>query len=215
MIVEYLPLTTMKIKYFIFALAFLAATAIAQAQNNFEGVVVMQQSKGEEDPIKIIWYIKKDKLAYDLEFKTPEGVLTVMRFVPNPATKMLLITDPQATFRYEVPISSIQATTDVKKGMTAKETGRGNIEPQFEKMVTVAIETPNSKTEMEYTTDIIIDWSLYSDFFVSDYSIAAMIKLDAKGFPYMSTSKDEKGEVVLLNELLYFRKEKISDTVFK
>jgi hypothetical protein len=68
---------------------------------------------------------------------------------------------------------------------------------------------------MEYTTDIIIDWSLYSDFFVSDYSIAAMIKLDAKGFPYMSTSKDEKGEVVLLNELLYFRKEKISDTVFK
>jgi hypothetical protein len=205
----------MKTKYVLFALLFLATATIAKAQNNFEGVVVMQQSKGEEDPIKIIWYLKKDKLAYDLEFKTPEGVLTIMRFVPNPATKMLLITDPQGSFRYEVPVSSIQAMTDVKKGMTAKETGRGNIEPKFEKMVDVEIETPSSKTEMEYTTDIIVDWSLYADFFVSDYSIAAMIKLNAKGFPYMSTSKDEKGNVILLNELLYVRKEKISDSVFK
>ena len=188
---------------------------LLSAQNSFEGTVVMQHTKGDDEPMKITWYIKKELLAYDLEFKTPEGELKTMRFVPQALTRMLLITDPAGSFRYEVPVANIEAATDVKKGMTAKELGRGNVEPKFDKTADVEIQTPTTKTQMEYTFDIGLDWTLYADFFGSDYSIAAMLKLNAKGFPYKSVTKDDSGAVILRNELISVKKEKISDSFFK
>jgi hypothetical protein len=175
----------------------------------------MLHTKGDDAPMKITWYIKKDLLAYDLEFKTPEGEQKTMRFVPHTIARTLLITDPAGSFRYEVPVANIEAATDVKKGMTAKETGRGSNEPKFVKTADVEIQTPTTKTTMEYTFDIALDWTLYADFFGSDYSIAAMLKLNTKGFPYKSVTKDESGAVILRNELVSVKKEKISDSFFK
>lgn len=102
--------------------------------------------------------------------------------VPDLQRKVLVMTDAKTKSNFDIPLNMIQADPNIQAGIKVTELGRGNIEPSFKQNVDLEIKTANTTTLSEYTTDILIDWSLYADFFKQDYTIAALAQSKTKGF---------------------------------
>lgn len=181
----------------------------------FEGIVKMKQTDAAGTESFITWYIKDAKIAFDMLVQKPNTEKMELRFVPDLQRKVLVMTDAKTKSNFDIPLNMIQADPNIQAGIKVTELGRGNIEPSFKQNVDLEIKTTNTTTLSEYTTDILIDWSLYADFFKQDYTIAALAQSKTKGFPYKSITKDAKGNITNKLELLEVKKTTVPTNVFK
>ncbi len=199
---------------FAFAMAMFASTA--SAQNSFEGKIVQHYQKKGSPTMLVTWYIKGDKIAFEVAALQPtKADEPVFRLVPDAGGKKLKMRQMNGSFQMDINADAIQIDGEADKIEAAKETGRGNIEPRFEKMVNVEARTPSLKIELEYTPDIAIDWQPLQALFKSDYAINAMLRLSAKGFPYQCKGTNASGEIIFEYSLKQVQKEKIADSVFR
>lgn len=196
----------------LFAALLLQLSLSAQA---FEGIVKMKQTDAAGTESFITWYIKDSKIAFDILVQKPNAEKMDLRFVPDLQRKVLVMTDAKTKSNFDIPLNMIQADPNIQAGIKVTELGRGNIEPSFKQNVDLEIKTANTTTLSEYTTDILIDWSLYADFFKQDYTIIALAQSKTKGFPYKSITKDAKGNVTNKLELLEVKKTSVPANVFK
>lgn len=200
--------------FLLFGLSFIVNATQAQ---NFEGKVVMMQYKGIEAPVQITWYIKGDKIAYDIVFETPEGQTMNLRCIPQVDKKQLRLKDIAGSFDYEVPVSSIEVETDLRSAVKVQTVAQArSLKSNYKTVSSLDVYHPSvSKTQVEYTTDIIVDWAKYSEFFLNDYAVVAMAKEQIKGFPVSSETKDDKGNVIFKTEVTSVSATKISDSIFE
>lgn len=207
---------------FVFVWAYLALFAAAPSvalkgspQPTFEGKIVQHYHRKGAATMQITWYIKGDRIAFDMVALEAKKDEPVFRFVPDASGKVLKMRQLNGSFTMDIAADAIQLVGDADKISEAKETGRGNIEPRFTQMVDVQASSPTLKIDIEYTPDIAIDWQPIQALFKSDYAIGAMVRLSAKGFPYASKGVDASGEVVFECVLKQVQQEKIADSVFK
>lgn len=190
---------------------FLASIKILSAQN-FEGVVEMHQvtTNGLEYDLK--WYIKGDKIAYELSTKSGKDAVQ-MRFVPlKSSNSMLMISGNTKT---EIPTDQITAPVGFSmKG--AKLVDKGNSEnDNFKSVKEWEITTDKMVAKVQVTTDIGINFGEYKQFFKSDYGLCALAESGKAGFPLNITIKDKTGNVLTKTTLKKVTRMSVADAFFQ
>ena len=204
------------LNYIVLSMIMSLVSTFAYAQG-FEGKIVMMQYKGIEAPVQITWYIKGQQLAYDIVFETPEGQTMNLRCIPRLETQQLRLKDVAGSFDYEVPVSSIEVETDLKSVVNVQTVAQTrSMKSNYKTLASLDVYHPSvSKTQVEYTTDVMIDWTKYADFFLNDYALVAMAKENIKGFPISSETKDASGNIIFKTEVTSIVATKISDSIFE
>lgn len=190
---------------------FFASIRILSAQN-FEGVIEMHQvtTNGLEYDLK--WYIKGDKIAYELSTTSGRDAVQ-MRFVPlKSSNSMLMISGNTKT---EIPTDKITAPVGFSME-GAKLVDKGNRSTKdFEHITEWEITTDKMTAKVEVTTDIGINFAEYKQFFKSDYGLCALAESGKAGFPLNITIEDEKGNILTKTTLKKVTKMSVADSFFK
>lgn len=181
---------------------------------NFEGKIVLEQKNKGAEAVKITWYVQQERVALDIDVKTPDGKMNTLRFVPLLDKKMLLLTNTSNTMRYEIPLHEIKADALLKDGISARALSETVTEPRFGQAASLEIKTATTTTLANYTSDIAIDWTVFSDYFKSDFAVAALAQLRTKGFPFHSVTKDNFGNILSETTLLSVEKMPLDKKIF-
>jgi hypothetical protein len=162
---------------------------------SFEGIVEMKQISADNVAHDLIWYIKKDKIAFEIRTKSDKGV-TKMRFVPKPKqNSMLMITaTPQGENKSEISSRDIANEIDMSRS-EVKETGSKS-SASYGDLSVLTVTTPNFVTETEISKSIDVDLAKYTSFLKNDYAVQALIKTKIIGFPVSSVTKDKTGRII-------------------
>jgi hypothetical protein len=190
---------------------FFASIRILSAQN-FEGVIEMHQitTNGLEYDLK--WYIKGDKIAYELSTTSGRDAVQ-MRFVPlKSSNSMLMISGNTKT---EIPTDKITAPVGFSmEGAKLVEKGNRSTN-DFKHITEWEITTDKMTAKVEVTTDIGINFAEYKQFFKSDYGLCALAESGKAGFPLNITIEDEKGNILTKTTLKKVTKMSVADSFFK
>ncbi|MBL4650785.1 MAG: DUF4412 domain-containing protein [Aureispira sp.] len=192
-------------------IVFLASIKILSAQN-FEGVIEMHQvtTNGLEYDLK--WYIKGDKIAYELSTKSSENAVQ-MRFVPQKSSNsMLMISGNTKT---EIPSEQITAPVGFSmKGAKFVEKGTSS-NSDFKSVKQWEITTDKMIANVEVTTDIGINFAEHKQFFKSDYGLCALAESGKAGFPLNITIQDKAGNVLTKTTLKKVTRMPVADSFFQ
>jgi len=192
-------------------IVFLASIKILSAQD-FEGVIEMHQitTNGLEYDLK--WYIKGDKIAYELSTASGRDAVQ-MRFVPlKSSNSMLMISGNTKT---EIPSTKITAPVGFSmEGAKLVEKGKSS-NGDFKNIKEWQITTDEMIAKVEVTTDIGINFTEYKQFFKSDYGLCALAESGKAGFPLNITIQDKKGNVLTKTTLKKVTRMTVADSFFK
>ncbi|BDS12068.1 DUF4412 domain-containing protein [Aureispira anguillae] len=192
-------------------IVFLASSTVVWAQT-FEGIIEMHQvtSNGLEYDLK--WYIKGDKIAYELSSASSRGEVQ-MRCVPQKSTNSMLMISGNT--KRVIPASDI--TSPIGFSMEgAKLQNKGTVKHKdFSSVQHWEISTAEIVADVEITTDVKINFSEYKEFFKSDYGLCALAELGQEGFPLSSVTKDKNGNVLTKTTLKKVTRTTLSDSYFK
>jgi len=158
------------------------------------------------------WYIKGDKIAYELSTKSGADAVQ-MRFVPlKSSNSMLMISGNTKT---EIPTDKITAPVGFSmKG--AKLVDKGNSANSYFKSVKEwEITTDKMIAKVEVTTDVGINFAEYKQFFKSDYGLCALAESGKVGFPLNITIKDKVGNILTKTTLKKVTRMSVSDSFFQ
>jgi hypothetical protein len=193
------------IKHLLFCVLVLLCTHI-NAQS-FEGIIETHQTTGDGVEYDLIWYIKGDKIAYELKSNNQR-----MRFVPQRASNsMLMVTGENKT---RIPVSDIGSPADFSmEGATLSGKGRGTCE-HFEAVEQWQLSTNDVVAMVEVTTDVAINLSEYKEFFKSHHGLCALAASGKAGFPLNSTIKDKNGKVLCKTTLTKVTRTAVADAYF-
>ncbi|MFT5646827.1 MAG: hypothetical protein ACI976_001512 [Aureispira sp.] len=192
-------------------IVFIASVKILSAQN-FEGVIEMHQvtTNGLEYDLK--WYIKGDKIAYELSTKSSRGAVQ-MRFVPQKSSNSMLMISGNT----KTEISSEKITTPVgfsMKGAMLVDKGNSS-NGDFKNITEWEITTDRMVAKVEVTTDIGINFAEYKQFFKSDYGLCALAESGKAGFPLNIIIQDKEGNVLTRTTLKKVTRMSVSDSFFQ
>lgn len=178
-----------------------------QAQN-FEGVIEMRQETAEGLSYTLKWYIKGDRLAYEL---TDRGAQ--MRFVPLVKEgKMLMVTGENKTI---IPVSEITGNAVAQlRGATFQNNGQGRC-PYFQQVQQWRMATSEVESVLDVTTDVAISFAEYRDFFKNDYSLCALAASGKAGFPLNSVTRDKTGKVLSRTTIIKVTRMTVADGYFE
>lgn len=192
-------------------IVFFASIKILSAQN-FEGIIEMHQvtTNGLEYDLK--WYIKGNKIAYELSTKSGTDVVQ-MRFVPLKSSNSILMISGNT--KTEIP--SDQITRPVGFSMEgAKVVEKGmNGNKDFKSIKEWQITTNKMTAKVEVTTDIDINFEEYKQFFKSDYGLCALAESGKSGFPLNITIQDKAGNILTKTTLKKVTRMSVSDSFFQ
>lgn len=190
---------------------FLASIKILSAQN-FEGVIEMHQvtTNGLEYDLK--WYIKGDKIAYELSTKSSKDAVQ-MRFVPlKSSNSMLMISGNTKT---EIPSAQITKPVGFSmEGAKLVEKGKSS-NSDFKSIKEWQITTNKMTAKVEVTTDIGINFAEYKQFFKSDYGLCALAESGKAGFPLNITIQDKTGNILTKTTLKKVTRMSVADSYFQ
>lgn len=172
----------------------------SQAQS-FEGTVEISQQTAEGITYQMKWYIKENKVAYEITSFGAESMVP-MRFVPLPEhNKMLMIAGGS---RSEIAARDLTTPSfDPNKTSVKEEGGK------------IIITTDNTVTEVEVDKSVDIDFARYAQFFKADQSIYALAKMQLRGFPVRSTTRDQAGKILSQTTLKRIQSCKVDDSIFR
>lgn len=187
-------------------------SAMASWAQSFEGIIEMHQvtSNGLEYDLK--WYIKGNKIAYELSSESSRGEVQ-MRFVPLKKTNSMLMVS--GNNKVEIPASDITAPIGFSMEGARLE-DKGSIENKsFKSVKKWQISTSEIQAIVEITTDININFSEYKEFFKSDYGLCALAESGKEGFPLSSVTKDKSGMILTKTTLKRVTRTTVSDSFFE
>jgi hypothetical protein len=179
----------------------------------FEGIVVLRQVSGEGFTNDLTWYIKKDKIAFEIINLSETGTMK-MRFVPKPKqnSMLMVINTTQGETKNEISASEISSDIDMSKS-EVKDNGVKN-SAEYGELNMMTISTPNTVTESEIDKSIDVDLSKYVAFLKNDYAIQALIKTKQIGFPLNSVTKDKSGNLISKISVISVKRTAVSDNFF-
>jgi hypothetical protein len=179
-----------KIIYILFL--FLGSFLNAQ---NFEGIVEMKQTSADGVAHDLTWYIKKDKIAFEIRTKSDRGV-TKMRFVPKPKqnSMLMIVATPSGENKNEISAKDIVTEIDLSRS-EVKENGVKN-SSSYGDLSVLVLTTPSAVTETEVAKSIDVDLFKYAAFLKNDHAVQALIKTRQIGFPVNSVTKDKTGKII-------------------
>lgn len=189
---------------------FFTSIHLLSAQN-FEGVIEMHQvtTNGLEYDLK--WYIKGDKIAYELSSASSRGVQ--MRFVPlKSSNSMLMISGNTKT---EIPSEKITTPVGFSMEDAKLEEKGSSSSSDFKRIQEWQITTAEMTARVEVTTDIGVNFAEYKQFFKSDYGLCALAESGKAGFPLNITIQDKQGNVLAKTTLKKVTRMPIADSYFK
>ena len=203
-----------KILFFIL-LAVLTGQGSLRAQQ-FEGIVDMtQESAGMVYQVK--WYIRKDRIAYELFAKSDQGSMQ-FRFVPQPEkNNMLLITNgTNNSDKREIPVQEIMPSPGLDiRNLQVEAAGAGAPHPEFRETQRLIVRSASQTvTELDYSTEIDVDLSKYAAYLKEDYGIQALAQSRRTGFPVSSVTKDRSGQVISRTRVTKVTRTKVQDKHF-
>lgn len=195
------------IRYVLFYWLVLVCTSL-NAQS-FEGIIETHQITGDGVEYELIWYIKGDKIAYEMKSTSQEH----MRFVPQLASNsMLMVTGEHKT---RIPLSDIGSPADFSiEGATLIGKGRGG-SPHFKEVENLQVSTNEVVAMVEVTTDIAINLSKYKEFFKSHHGWCALAASGKSGFPLNSTVKHKSGKLLCKTTVTKVTRQILTDSYFK
>lgn len=180
-------------------------------QQNFEGIVKVQQETAAGMTYNVTWYIKKDKIAFEIKTISDNGSLK-MRFVPQPKQdNMLMIINNNE--KKEIAARDISGDIDLSNA-TVKSSG-SKASPEFGQVELLTISTDDMNTEVEVVKEIDVDLSKYAAFLKNDYGVQALIQSKQIGFPLNSVTKDKNGKVISTTKVKSVQKQKVSEDYFQ
>jgi len=186
----------------------------ALTAQNFEGIVETKQVDANGIINDISWYIKKDKIAFELRGNTDKSAMK-MRFIPQPTQNslILVLTTPEGESKNEVNARDISSEININ-GAELKDNGLKNTVDCGEVNL-LTMNTANSITEIEFSKMIDVNFSRYASFFKNDYALLALIKSGHTGFPVNSVTKDKNGKIISKTTLVSIRNIPVSESYFK
>jgi hypothetical protein len=180
-------------------------------QQQFEGIVEMRQETAAGMTYEVTWYIKKDKIAFEIKTISDNGSLK-MRFVPQPQQdNMLMIINNSE----KKEIASRDISGDIDLSNAEVSTNGSKESAEFGKVDLLVISTTEMSTEVEVVREIDVDLSKYAAFLKNDYGIQALIQSKQIGFPLNSVTKDKSGKVISQTKVKSVKKQKVSDDYFQ
>lgn len=195
-------------------LCFIFMCAIGLQAQNFEGIIEMRQETAAGVTYDITWYIKNDRIAYEIVPHSGEKSLK-MRFVPQPEqnSMLMIINSPEGNTKKEILPHDISSDIDMSNS-TVSEIGTRNSE-NFGEVKVLSVNTPTTSTEVEVTTAININLAKYASLIKNEYGIQALIKTNRKGFPLNSVTKDSSGKVVSKTNVSSVNRTSVSEEYFQ
>jgi hypothetical protein len=201
------------LKTFYIFLISLCFVQLLSAQT-FEGIVETRQVGANGVSNDISWYIKKDRIAFELRSNAnPAGMK--MRFVPQSKQNSLLlvVTTSEGENKSEINANDINSEIDMSRG-EVKENGVKN-SAEYGELTLLIINTPTTVTETEVSKLIDVNFSKYASFFKNDYAVQGLIRSGQSGFPLNSVTKDKSGKVITKTTVISIRKIPVSESYFK
>jgi hypothetical protein len=188
-----------------------AKTADLNTSSGFEGIIEMVQTTPTVE-YNMKWYIKDNKLAYELTFNNARGKYQI-RFVPHKSTNSVLMVTGDS--KIEIPSSEINSPEGFSlEGAKLKNNGKVK-NPDFRKVNNWQISTSKFVSILEVTTDVDINFSEYKEFFKGDHGICALVESGKPGFLLNSTTLDSEGNLITKTTLKKVTRTKVSDSFFK
>jgi hypothetical protein len=181
---------------------------------SFEGIVETRQVDANGVSNEISWYIKKDRIAFELKPNGDKAAMK-MRFVPQPKqnSMLMVISTPEGESKSEVHANDISSEINTA-GAELKDIGLRNT-AEFGEVSVLLMTTATSITETEVSKMIDINLAAYASFFKNDYAVLALIKSGQSGFPLNSVTKDKNGKIISKTTIVSIRKFPVSESYFK
>lgn len=194
------------IKYVLFSLLVWASTSLSA--QSFEGIIETHQVTGDGVEYDLIWYIKGDKIAYEMKSNSQER----MRFVPQVASNSMLMVTGESKTR--IPLSDISSPSNFSmEGAKLSGKGRGTCK-HFKAVEQWQMSTDEIVAMVEVTTDISINLSKYKEFFKAHHGLCALAASGKVGFPLNSTVKDKNGKLLCKTTLTNVTRTAVADSYF-
>jgi len=181
------------------------------AAQGFEGIVETRQVDANGISHDISWYIKKDKIAFELK----SNAAMKMRFVPQPKQNSMLMTVSTADGESKTEVLAKDISSEINvSGAELKDLGMRKTAEHGDVSV-IVMTTSTSTTETELTKMFDVNLSNYVSFFKNDYAILSLVKSGQSGFPLNSVTKDKSGNIISKTTLISIRRLALSESYFK
>ncbi len=199
---------------FFTGILFILFSVSSLSGQNFEGVIETKQVSGDGITHNVTWYVKKDKIAFEIISKSQKGELK-MRFVPQPAqnSMLMVISTPEGETKNEITPKEITAEIDMSN-CSIKELGTKRID-EYGEILLLQFTSLNSITDAEILKNIDVDLSRFATFLKNDYAVQGLIHARMKGFPINSVTKDKNGKLINKTTVVSVRKIPVSESYFK
>lgn len=171
----------------------LSVIITAQTVNN---ATIKTTVKGDKFDGEIIWYLKGDKVAFDMQF-THEGKTYSSRFIPDKSKGLfhILTNSGESRIYSTADAKSIEVTPGFDPTILS-------VEPAGEQLISginckkIIVKTAGTVTECYIDPTINVNYTSYETFFRSDYALLAMKELKMNGFPIAIKTKDLEGKTI-------------------
>lgn len=202
----------MKKTYSILLLSLITAIAFAG-----KGIVVTQKyNTGKEGQnVTVTWYVTETQCKLKMLY-SDKDINTVNYFIPDMTNGKLLSYTEGATpagvpkTYYSIPVSGIKSAVEAPVVERTGETKTIN-GINCEKVIA---KTATTVTEMWVTKDFKAEYYRFAAFFKNSNELKALSANSIKGFPIVSTTKDNSGKVVNAYELVSVSTTEIADSEF-
>lgn len=194
-------------KYLMGLLLLVVGSWTVHAQT-FEGIIEMRQETGEGVHYTLKWYIKGERLAYEL-INQEERI----RFVPRPDSRSMLMVAGET--KTTIPVSEITGIALQQLQGAALENNGSSRCPYFGNVQQWRIATPQVEAVLQVTTDVGVNFSHYRDFFKGDYTLSALAASGQVGFPIKSMTLDRQGNILSKTTITKVTRTTVDDAYFE
>lgn len=191
---------------------FIATFGTSVMAQTFEGTVQMQQETANGIIYDVTWYIKKDKIAFEISSASARGT-SVIRFVPQKKSASILMITGDT--KKEIALSEISTDYNFGNIQTQEVAGEKNDYTLYSNKNThYKISTTDVIAQMEVSSEIDVDFSEYAAFFKNDCGMYILANSQKKGFPINSIATDKEGNLISKTTFRSMQKMTIDDSKF-
>lgn len=196
---------------FLFLVACCLVGVVAQGQSLFEGRIELEQTTVTGVKCKVIWFVKKDRVAYQIQ-SIDGGSKDFMRFVPLEASKDVLVVMNKQRQRIKADELVYKMPYDLS-GFSKKQLRTRNAYSNNSTNVWL-LKTKGASVEAHIREDLDINLSKWMHLIQGDFGLLLVAKAGEKGFPVNYTVRDNSGNLISESKLLQIVREKVSDLYF-
>jgi len=201
----------MKKLNFLILCIIISASITAQSVNN---VSIKTNVKGDNFDGQITWFVKGDKIAFDMQF-THEGKTFTSRFIPDKSKGLfhVLTTTPDAKIYSTAEAKSIEPTPGFDPVILSVEMAGDEVISGIN-CKKIIVKTAGTVTECFIDPTINAQYTSYETFFRSDYALLAMKELKLNGFPIALITKNLEGRILTEVQTINIQLNSVNDNVF-